>query len=533
MIKTLNFEAIRASLESTYSHVTFVSSHNDGKTSKWYVTTIGTECQIPFYVCIVTGELYVTHNHCSLDGHTMQTLLIANGGVEMVENKTNKLEENKMSNVIIGEGVVKTLGNGTEVLDVEIKNNFVQAQAILDINPNTEVIDAHSAYDRREFTQFDGTYKVKIRRQNEYDRFHSMLMKENCFYTKKDSLHNQYHLDVITREEWEEAITELGSCKCSLCTVKVPNFREWQNNTIEVIEYNEYLGKDVSRTYKLGKYLKKCGVSDELILFYSQQIKSERDIYLTITGAPQYVAGMSNYAKARSWDGYMGTSCMDTRHQGNYCVQLAGALYDDRLHVAMLHERLDDLENMQDKLLARVIMRPVEYQGEMVLIPTRYYGNNETKAQLNTCLKALRELGIYSLDVVEIEQDHDEIEEIEMSANGSYEMEVTKTETMEEYVSEWVSCDCPLCGGGGDITREVELESRYASVTVECPMCEGSGNYETYVDETFEVEYEATETVEVYPYHDNEGDHYQYCEYDNTYTMAINVTMIERDFGLE
>ena len=437
-----------------------------------------------------------------------------------------------MSNIIIGEGVVKVLQNGVEVMDVQIENNLELAQHILDHNPYAEKIDVWSAYNNRKHKELEGTYKIKIARKAEYARFLTMLDRAKCQYgEKRSSIISQYHNDVIEHEEAIRQIKVLEDCQCDVCQIQKPTFEEWKVNSITVEEFSLYNGTTKARTYKLGKYLNKCGVPQDVIDFYSQQIKEESEMFLTITSAPQFVAGMSFYAEEDSWDGAGGTSCQDTRRDDDYPFRLGGALHDNMLHVAMLHEKLDDLHDMTDKLLARVNMRPVSYAGKIVLIPTRYYGNNKTKDQLDYALKQLEEIGVYNIDITIEEHEDDRLDRLAMHTTGGYTMYTYEDVEFEETIDEYVSCECPACNGHGNLTRTFSI-GYYEEVehTFECPACNGSGEYEVYVYEEISKSIEIERDETIHPYHEHEGNHYRYMEYDNSYSLRVNVSKLARDF---
>lgn len=211
-------------------------------------------------------------------------------------------------------------------------------------------------------------------------------------------------------------------------------------------------------------------------------------------------------------------------------MRLAGALHDDKLHVAFLHEKLEDLQDMEDKMLARVIMRPVEVNGEIVLVPTKYYGNNTTKDQLHKALEQLAEVGIYSVDIVNREYEEDTTEWLSMDTSGGYEMTVIEDHTHEETIDEYVSCDCPACDGDGTMTREFTLHNgNDVDFEFECPVCQGSGSYEVNVYEEIDTTVEVEATTTITPYHENEGSHYSYDEYYGTYQIRINLDKVKRD----
>lgn len=149
---------------------------------------------------------------------------------------------------------------------------------------------------------------------------------------------------------------------------------------------------------KLGKKLQKEGFPQSVLDFYGTQIKTEKTVYFTITDRVQDVVGMSNYAEMDSWQGYNGTSCQDTRHNVSYNICLIGAIADNNLLIGQLHYKLEDVEDMQDKLKARILMRAwqIDYNGKKhnFCKGVKAYGNDTTRSELMACLQCLDDEGI-------------------------------------------------------------------------------------------------------------------------------------------
>jgi hypothetical protein len=396
-----------------------------------------------------------------------------------------------------------TLKNGVQKFMVEVENDFSQAQNILDLASATENFDSEYAYNVRKDFDGVGTYAITVERKEDFQRFMNKLEDEKNhkwkeYQQERKTVTDLYYDDKITREEAIEQLNKIeasynASCDCKKCQFNI-TFDEWKE------------GK-MSNGAKVGKTLGKNKFSKELLDFYSQQIKTEKTVYLTISGNVQFIAGMSNFAEEDSWDGYGGTSCQDTRHDQNYCIQLGGALHDNKLFIAMLHEDLEDLEDMQDKLKARAIMRYVTIDGVPCLVPSQYYGNNETKDLLHYALSQLSEVEVYSRDVREGNRDL-----VQERTNGYFEYnnhdEIYVCETFEDEVE----VECPMCDGDETITRYTNNDTE---VEVQCPCCSGSGTiYASYyvdIDEWIEVEVEE----QLLPY----ADDYNH----NGYNMMIRV----------
>lgn len=336
-----------------------------------------------------------------------------------------------------------------EVKNIVLKNDFEEAQRILNLGDYTKNFDAEYLYNQRVETEnFNRVFKIAIERKNDYFRFIDMLEKESL------ELFDNYNYLKVTYNEWKEGKLENGQ--------------------------------------RLGKFLRKKGYSKELLDFYATQIKTEKTIYLVITDRVQYIAGMSYYSTS-DWDGMEGKSCQCPEIGGSYARHLAGSLHDDKLYIGFIVEDLNDLENMDGKMLARVVLRLLEdfEDGQSILVATRYYGNNETKNLLHEALKAVETVApIYSEDALGRYEYHED-------ANGYADVITIEDVYIYEDRTEYVDIACPLCDGDGWIYAYDEHDNGHK---VNCPHCHGDGSVEIehyiYVDEYVEVESEE----EILPY---------------------------------
>lgn len=343
-----------------------------------------------------------------------------------------------------------------EEMKVILENDFSEAQRILNTGKYTREFDAWYLYnDRIESEKFNCTFKIKVEREQDYKRFIDLV--------------NEYFPNIrITFEEWKSGRLANGQ--------------------------------------RLGKYLRKVGFPQEVLDFYSSQIKTEKEVFLTVTDKAQYIAGMSYYSPG-NWDGMGGKSCQCPVVGGKYAQNLVGALHDDKLYIGFLHENIDDLQDMEDKMLARVVFRLLEdFAGkESVLIATRYYGNNESKDLLHKSLKELEKVApIYSNDALGSEEYRE-------SANGYAEVEMVKD--IHVYAEDWeyMDVECPLCHGHG-WTYGYDADGR--EYEVDCPHCGGTGTIEIEhyycVDEYVEVEVDE----EIPPYAEEYSHYGYYVEID-------------------
>jgi len=357
-----------------------------------------------------------------------------------------------------------------EVKNIVLKNDFEEAQRILNLGDYTRNFDAEYLYNKRvESENFNRVFKIAIERENDYFRFIDMLEKESL------ELFDNYNFIKVTYNEWKEGRLENGQ--------------------------------------RLGKFLRKKGYSQGLLDFYATQIKTEKSVYLVITDCVQYIAGMSYYSTG-DWDGMGGKSCQCPEIGGSYARHLAGSLHDDKLYIGFIIESLDDLQDMEGKMLARVVFRLLEDfdDGESILVSTRYYGNNETKNLLHEALKQVENVApIYSEDAL----GHDRYNE---DANGYAEVLTVHDVYVYHDDTHYINVDCPLCDGNGMIEAYDENDNEHS---ITCPHCNGDGEVEIehciYVDEYVEVESEE----EILPYDED----YSHC--GNYISIGIDTDYIE------
>jgi len=419
---------------------------------------------------------------------------------------------------------MKTLKNGVQVVENGLKADFEKTQNMLEENAYTEIFDAESAFEDRPQNNFEKTYIVKIERQEDFMLFTRMLTNESNCIDKERSVElseNQqlYYADRITTDKFRENRDEINerfknkTCDCKPCNFRKPTYEEWQT------------GKYEGRT-KINKILKRNGFSQDVLDYYSLQIKEESTKCITISSLPQFIAGMSYWCELGEWDGYRGSSCQDLRHDDeDYALNIGGALHDDKLFIAMMHESVEDFEDFTDKMIARTLMRYVIINGEPALISCQYYGNNTTKNELDNAMNKLNEVGIFGRNITRQRYDEngnsirDNVTIHEESANGKYEYSVIDEVDINETIEETVDIDCPMCSGSGKY--EVFSHRIDSHIEIDCPMCGGGGEYSVYVYEEIEVSEEVEGTKEILPY--VEG----YDHNRDRIKIEINMTLLE------
>lgn len=421
-------------------------------------------------------------------------------------------ESNKFYvNSIVEREAFKTLLNGVKVHELTVMEDHEESQRLLDLNHKTRNIDSEFAYNNRVSNNFVGTYEISINRFDDYTRFINLMKEEKKhidkeYWEKHEELEKRYYRDEILWSEYIDLRDELRAwkkqqketCQCEKCKISIPTIEEWKEGKIVTIKTinNEHFQGEKRIEMKFNKVLQKANFSQQLIDLYSQQIKTEKTMFFTISDRPQHIVGMSAYCKLYTWDGYNGSSCQDPRHtNANYPIRLGGSLHDDKLFVGMLHDNMEDLNDMTDKLIARTILRLVHIDEKPCMISTSYYGNNETKNLLDNAIKQLRIVDIYDNSII---GTHESTRIMER-ANGYFEMCEEEEIHVCESIEEDVTVSCPCCHNG---TMETWVDRLDTYVDIQCPACEGTGRYSTTIEIDIDEYVTHEETIEVSPYNE-------------------------------
>ena len=285
-------------------------------------------------------------------------------------------------------------------------------------------------------------------------------------------------------------------------TEEAIDFKEYKalNDFIESITPPEFQ-ENKKDGMKLGKLLKRKGFSTEAVDYYSALDRKKEELYITITSAPQAIAGMSNHGKG--W-----TSCqMTTDGGGSYNTHLLGSLADDKLLLMVItKEPLTEWDaEMDDVILARSCAHVFSYDGVNVLVPVGVY-SSAYHVSMNTGIKHVQSLGMKVLPT-----QNGCGSSVRLTAEAK-QADVTRYAYIYDEISEEVdvTCECPLCRGYGTYTAYVSDETE---VNIDCPLCQGSGEYETtvWIEETIEDEVEVEASIGSYEENGlSYGSYYKY-----------------------
>jgi hypothetical protein len=497
-IKMEKMNVVRNVLESSYKNVTFLKS--EGRNSFWLVSTEKTE----------DAKIQVNIDEDNEVLVNSEDITIPVSVDLEIEKKLDELkgEVEKME-------LEKTLENGVQVFSLELENDFYEAQKILDLSHVTDVIDADSAYNDRVSNDFVGVYKVKVERKGDFQRIEGMIARQKRQHKsdikgdKEQVIIRQYHNDELSLEEARKQLREVeeeaNTCSCKLCAFSL-SYEEWKTGKME-------------NGAKVGKSMRKAGIEQETIDLYSLQSKTEKEQLFVVSDLVQHITGMSYYSTG-NWDGMNGSSCQNPENDYYECNRLGASLHDNKLFVGFTIDSIEDLEDMDEKMTARAVMRYLEIEGTPVLVATQYYGNNETKQMLHGVLEQLEEVNIFSNTVVNNgDTRHSE------STNGRYYLTVCDTVYIDTEVEDEVTCTCPMCSGSGEYEVYSDRLERHMDVT--CPLCRGEGDYTTYVSAYVEEEVEVEEEIDLTPYDEN------YSHYGHKIEIWLDMKHIKKALKME
>ncbi|MBU8576465.1 hypothetical protein ACQKEX_15150 [Bacillus pumilus] len=241
---------------------------------------------------------------------------------------------------------------------LSISNNFKEVDSIFNMHDVLSQLDSREFYKARKTNKFEGTYEIRLPAETGYTQFLKVLVD--------DAISNSFSIGYsLTPSEW-------------LSGYKV----------------------DGKRKIRLNSFLRRKGHSQYVLDYYSLSSKDDksRKVYVTISATPQHIAGMSFYSSG-DWLTYSGTSCLDPRNGYDEATQLVGALADDSLFVAMLHEK-KDISNLKGAMKARTVCRLIDYNEKVCCIGSKLYGSKENKSLLQKCLVALNRYGVFPYNQV-------------------------------------------------------------------------------------------------------------------------------------
>lgn len=337
---------------------------------------------------------------------------------------------------------------------LEVENDFYEGDMILESGDVTYQYTTRSYWNNKIENNFLGSYPVTVERLEDYENFIQVLVS--------DSMENNVKIDFSL------------------------SFNEWKQGKKKI---------DEKRELKLNKFLNKKGFSQYVLDYFSQQIRTEKTVFLTVSDRVQHITGMSYYS-TMDWTSMSGSSCQDPRNEYEECTRLLGSLHDDKMLIVFMHEKLDDLEDLEEKMLARSIGRIIHLDGQQYLITTKNYGSMENKDIFENSVRKLNDFNIFTMKQMETlnSEPHSE------SANGSVEIEEEDEVNIYTTIDEYVSCECPMCDGSGEYTVYTRNDRE---VEVDCPACNGSGEYEVNVYIDIDEYVTVSDVEEVLPYNEN------------------------------
>lgn len=409
----------------------------------------------PEYASIGSRLAFASDNHMGEDYCNMYErfrIFVKNELSADYYLQIDEIEVDEVETVAIEQGAKQVLSSGLIEHDFEeAYRELSQSYTLDDIVYDGSHVETYYNERNKAVKAFEGCWKFEADNEEQLQLLNQTLEKE---------LRSKYYREqAIDFKEYIELTAFINS-------ITPPEFQENKKDGM-----------------KLGKLLKRKGFSTEAVDYYSALDRKKEELYITITSAPQAIAGMSNHGKG--W-----ASCQATYDGGGeYNKHLLGSLADDKLLLMVItKEPLTEWEaDMDDVILARSCAHVFNYDDVDVLVPIGVY-SSAYHVSMDTGIKHLQGLG---LRVLPTQNGHGNAR---LVANAK-QANVTRYGYIYDEVSEEVdvSCECPLCSGYGRYSAYI---NEYDEVTVDCPLCGGSGEYETtvYIEETIEDEVEV-ETV--------------------------------------
>ncbi len=320
---------------------------------------------------------------------------------------------------------------------LSVSNNFKEVDSIFNVHEVLSQLDSREFYMVRKANKFEGTYEIRLPAETGYTQFLKVLVD--------DSISSSFSIEYsLTPSEW-------------LSGYKV----------------------DGKRKIRLNSFLRRKGHSQYVLDYYSLSSKDDKSkrVYLTISATPQHIAGMSFYSSG-DWLTYSGTSCLDPRNGYDEATQLVGALADDSLFVAMLHEK-KDISDLKGAMKARTVCRLIDYNEKTCCIGSKLYGSKENKNLLQKCLVALNRFGVFPYSQVK------GVDTLEIQASGRTVFTFNRNPETREYTQ---NANCFRCRGekfvfldsGEGIKDKVPCISCNDSIVIERTVTPLAEHYEHY-----------------------------------------------------
>ena len=217
------------------------------------------------------------------------------------------------------------------------------------------------------------------------------------------------------------------------------------------------------RSPKFSKHLiKTFGEKSEIVKLFNDRPKAadiEKQTAEVVEGKKVIVSNLaSNVMKMTAGNDF--SSCQDYTYDDisdlGYLQKLPSAVHDETMSIAYLVDESDSYEHPY--MLARVLISPLEYNGNLFYIGFNLYGNNGNAEVLKSSLKNLYgERFLFADDMYNTENMHE--------WEYSYDYKLRVDFEYEEY--------CYLCEGSGEVTATVRYHDY--EFECECPHCEGKG----------------------------------------------------------
>lgn len=166
-------------------------------------------------------------------------------------------------------------------------------------------------------------------------------------------------------------------------------YSDYVDSNFVIPTINEFIERKYEDGRKIGKVMRKANVSDRLIDRFSEyDIVKSKDVYLTVTGAPQFMVGVSAFS-TNNWDSYSGSSCLDvTKNEPNQ-IHVLGLLNSPRFLVAFTHDNPDQLTLEENRRIMQTrVLLFIDDEGQLHYNYKAYGSTNIDKKMIRDCLSS-------------------------------------------------------------------------------------------------------------------------------------------------
>lgn len=273
----------------------------------------------------------------------------------------------------------------------------------------------------------------------------------------------------------------------------------WRTHTVKTPTLEEFINRKYEDGRKIGKQLAKDNCPQYVIDYFSSiEILEEKEVCLTITGAPQFMIGVSAFSN-NEWDSYSGSSCLDvTKSEGNQ-IHVLGLLTAPNFYVAFTHERPSQVTEVDvtPRIMETRVILFEDGNGDLHFNSKAYGSGKKDKVMIK---KVLKDSGLckglvdtyIDEDYIDFDKDatngldshtdsylsdisngevklgakvyKDIFQPIEVGVRGAYDIELGLSKVLDSSNPNRVLASCPCCRPLAPNSEDGEVIKRHSVV---------------------------------------------------------------------